>query len=112
MLGFDPDWEDTAPLDFGFDRTARGAMAASLLEELPRAISEIDNGDPPTLDFLQAQLANHTAATKAQLESALVELHDAREIDILAPGGGRKRGATLTKIDRVRLPRQGKLFTF
>ncbi|MDB5542181.1 MAG: hypothetical protein JWQ89_3908 [Devosia sp.] len=112
MLGFDPHWEDALPMDFTFNETAEAAISTALGNELPQAVAGLDDGDPPTIEFLGSQLANHTAATKEQLETVLVELHRAGELDLLTPNGGRKRGASLSKLDRVRIPRQGKLFTF
>ncbi len=110
MLGFDPHWEDGLPMDFAFDEAAATSIGSSLRMELPRFIAGLDQGDPPTIELLHSQIANHTAATKDQIEAALVDLHGAGELDILSPAGGRKRGASLTKLDRVGLSRQGRLF--
>jgi len=112
MLGFDPHWENALPLDFGFEQSAAGAIANALQAELPATVATLGSVAPITLEALVAHVANNTAATKMQLEAALMELHQAGELDILAPGGSRKRSRVLTKFDRVCIARQHQLFSF
>lgn len=112
MLGFDPHWENALPLDFGFEQSAAGAIANALQSELPATVASLGLGAPPTVEALLANVANNTAATKAQLQAALIDLHRAGELDILAPGGNRKRSDVLTKLDRVCVARQQRLFSF
>lgn len=107
MLGFKPDWEDRLPLDFKFDGNAEVMIGRALLSELPFIIEWLSGSEPPTFELLLSSIANNTAATKEQIESALLRLHGEKEIDLLTGTGGRKReGSKLSMTDRIDIARQ------
>lgn len=107
MLGFDPHWEDGLAFDFGFDVLADSRISNAMIADLPYQIEQIERKAAPTVAQLFVQIANDTAATKAQIEHALRFLHSERQIDLLNPSGSRKRsGAQVHLTDFARLSRQ------
>lgn len=107
MLGFDPDWEDTLPLDFEFDGNAEAQIAAALRRDIPYTVEGLDSHGPITFDAFQREIANHTAARIDQLEQALIALHGEKDIEILTPSGQLKRpAARLQSTDRIQLAKQ------
>ena len=107
MLGFNPDWEDTLPLDFVFDGNAHAIVAQALFEQLPSALAEAPIDSPLSFEALVAMHANTTTATVDQLERALMGLMQENEIEILtASGRAKKQGAKINANDRLIIPRQ------
>lgn len=107
MLGFDPHWEDGVSFDFGFDAHANARIAEAMIDAIPYKIEEIERLSIPSVREFISTIANDTAATKAQIESALGVLHREGQIDVLNKSGNRKRaGAQISVADHVRLARQ------
>lgn len=105
MLGFDPYWEDSLPLDFDFDQRAGERLSAALMDGLPGKIKHI--GETPSIAQFMHHIANGTAATKDQIEVTLSKLYAENQIDILNQTGNRKKlGSKLQVKDRVRLAEQ------
>ena len=106
MLGFDPNWEDALPLDFQFDGNADREISSALATQIPYKIEESDGFGPITFDAFQSNIANDTAATLSQMETALLNLHSEKDIEILTPTGQLKRpDARLKSTDRLQLTR-------
>lgn len=111
MLGFKPQWEREIGLDFGFAASDEGRMHAALTSELPHRLEEFDEDAAPTVGELLALSADDTAATEKQFHEALRSLESEGEIEVLTPGGARKRpDALLRPGHRILLPRQRRLF--
>ena len=107
MLGFDPHWEDTPPLDFEFDLNAEAQIAVALHNDIPYCVEALDSHGPVTFDAFQRAIANDTAARIDQIKKALMTLHDQGDIEILTPSGQLKRtGAQLKNTDRLQIKRQ------
>lgn len=107
ILGFDPHWEDSLPLDFAFDENAATATEKALINDLPYAIERFTQNGAVTFDALQSLIANETSGRLDQIESALMQLHVLKDVEILTPTGQLKRSdAKVKSTDRVQLPRQ------
>lgn len=107
MLGFDPHWEESLPLDFAFDANAEMLTEQTLAKDLPHAIEEFTQNGPITFEAFQSVIANETAARLDQIESSLAQLYTNKDIEILTPSGQLKRPDTkLKNTDRIQIPRQ------
>lgn len=107
MLGFDPGWEEALPLDFVFDGNAEAQIEQALMSDVPYQVERLDSLGPITFDAFQRAIANHTAARIDQIESAVMALHQERDIEVLTPTGKLKQiGARLKSTDRIQLSRE------
>jgi hypothetical protein len=90
MLGFDPGQDvHTIPMDFMFDDDAEKRTKSALIRELPPLIfsPSIRASRPPSLESLFAQVCNETPATTKLISDVLIELRNAKEIDIITKDG-------------------------
>lgn len=107
MLGFDPAWEDGVAFDFGFDTKAGSDIQIAMANELPYQLEGIEDGDATTVLGFLTKVANHTAATREQIEGTIALLHDERQIDLISPSGKlRRRRSKPNPDDLIRLTRQ------
>lgn len=107
MLGFDPHWEEGTAFDFGFDAHANTQISDAITTALPYKVEEMQRRSIPTVSEFLEQIANDTAATKAQIDTALSLLHSEKQIDILNQAGNRKRiGSRIQANDYLRLSEQ------
>ena len=107
MLGFDPHWEEGVAFDFEFDARASFRMSEAMISSLPYKVEEMQRKSIPRVSEFLEQIANDTAATKAQIDAALSFLHSERHIDLLNQTGSRKRtGSRVDPNDFVRISQQ------
>jgi len=113
-LGFSPGGisPDQLEMSYLFDEHAKDVSQKALRDELPRAIYESVNSDvAPTLEEVFGQQCNDTPVVRDMLQSALVELRDAKELTIVGENGReRPRTTTVEWSDRIVLPRQMSFF--
>ena len=106
MLGWDALKDsETLPL-FQFGELDKQQMRVQLLDSLPRELFALASEEPVTMDALRHVLANRTAARFADLDQVILKLVEAREFDIINPGGKARSRALkrLRATDRVALP--------
>ena len=111
MLGFDPNWEDALPLDFGFDNSAEKRTEKALLEDIPRRMEDLSGyGAIPYAAFLR-EIVNETPATYNQINLAFQKLYKERNIEILTPSRRLKKTDTQIKdLDLLQFARQKTFF--
>ena len=77
------------------------------MEQLPEAIFMASSDAPISFDALFTRLANQTTARLDQIEDALVQLREMKEVEIVTAGGNLKRvGVRPSSSDLLQLPRQ------
>lgn len=108
-LGWDP--RGDYPL-FEFGEAEQRKVHEELLASVPPEIHKLAAESPITVDALRHVLANETAARFSDLDSALLELYRAGELEIrLAAGDLRGRSTVRLKpTDLIEMPRQLSLF--
>lgn len=109
-LGYDPAFEPRQ-VAFAFDPDARAASHTALLEGLPAIIHGWNSTAAPlTLGSLFGSTCNETPTTKRMMAEALVDLRDAREIEIVSKEGRQKpRSGKVDWGDAILLPPQRTL---
>lgn len=107
MLGWDALNTGTLPL-FHFEQLEAEQMRKQLLSSMPEELHALAVDDPVTVDAMHHNLANRTAARFSDLDWVVLQLAQAREFDILGPGGSiRSRRLTrLDPTDRIAIPVQ------
>lgn len=109
-LGYDARSEVDAAL-FEFSEADRSNMRQELEGELPKQIFDVAGGGPLAFSELLLNFGNKTAATNADVMATLQYLSAEGEIEVMRPNGGFKRAGSLIKPDdKLRLPRQLRLF--
>ena len=107
MLGWDAlRSEDTLRL-FRFEELEAKQMQAQLLNAMPAQLHALVVEDPITVQTMRHMLANKTAARFADLDSTVLALAAAREIEILT-ADGKPRSRSLQRLradDRIAMPR-------
>ncbi len=103
MLGYDPEKEqDPKQLPFAFAPRDKEITHNSLLEELPCVIPK----DGAAIKQLYKDHCNLSTATIGMFREALLDLHRLREIEVLTPGGRKKRTDTISDDDTIFPKRQ------
>ena len=105
-LGYDPRNDIETPLlPFQFDSVAAEQTNESLLDSLPRRISDF-NGEISFAAFCDA-VANETPATKQMLGQNISDLSRENELAIYTSAGRRRRnGVQIAAEDVIVVPRQ------
>lgn len=112
-LGFAPNGDiDQLELSYVFDEHAKELSRKALLEQLPKIIHEAATADvAPTLEEIFGRRCNDTPVVREHLETALVELRDAKELTIVGEGGRlRPRTSTIDWSDRIVISSQRNFF--
>ena len=87
MLGWDT-FRDSENLSlFRFRDLDEREMLDQLVNSLPRELYALASEQPIALDALRHAIANRTAARFSDLDQVILQLHRAREFDVLSPGG-------------------------
>lgn len=116
MLGYDPSastnqlWMDLPDFNFTFDDAI--ASSNSLLDDLPRKLTDVYRREPVNLRTLFDNNLNDATLTYEQYQRGVVLARDNGLIEIVS-GAGRVRETArlLDKSDFIALPRQGKLWS-
>lgn len=113
MLGFDPNWEETSPLDFGFDNSAEKRTEKALLKDIPHRIEDLSGyGAIPYAAFLH-EIVNETPATYDQINHVLQKLYKETDIEIRTASGRLKKTDTQIKVsDFIQFSQQRTFFDF
>ena len=107
MLGWDALRSDETLRLFHFDDLEGEQLRVQLLESMPAELHALAVEEPVTLQAVRHVLANRSAARFSDLDSVILELARAREIDILnSEGKARSRGLRRLRVDdRIAMPR-------
>ena len=100
-------------LPYGFDGAAREKSIATLMEQIPRKISDAIDADlAPSLEMLFGHHCNDTPVTREIIEQVLLSLRDEKEIVIEdAIGNEKPRSRSVAWSDRFIRARQRLLFS-
>lgn len=110
MLGFDPGWEGTLPLDFKFDGNAEAQTMEALRQDIPYRIEALG---PITFDAFFREIANDTSAKFDHILRAIMDGYKEKDLEIWTPSGRRKKPDTqLKSTDYIQLSQQLPIFKF
>jgi len=95
---------------FGFDKEAESLTRQTLLEDVPRRLSESGN-DGVAFDDFFAATTNETPATSDIMRKAIGDLAREGEVEVFSKTGALRRpGVIVGNSDRILIPRQTRLF--
>lgn len=107
LLGYDPNWENTSQLDFGFDADAETKTLAALREDIPRHMAGLDSHGPINVAAFLHETVNRTPASLDHLQQTTMELYRAGDLEIWTRTGRKKQPyARLKSDDLMQLARQ------
>ena len=111
MLGWDALKDGkTLPL-FHFDESEGREMHHQLVDSLPEKLYSLSSVESVTVDALRHAIANEIAARFSDLDKAVVELAEHKEVDILDSSGKMRRRdlQRLDRTDRIAMSKTPKL---
>ncbi len=95
----------TGQKEFLFDNAAEQLSMRSLLTDFPRRIASYNEG--VSFGEIFRSICNETPATKSLIEQSLIELRNAKEIDVRGEFGEvRSRSSTIDDKDKLSIPSQ------
>jgi len=103
MLGYDAYQKGLAGQAHLFGEIDQARTHYALLEDIPKVL------EPEAwvrVDSLWRNTCNETTSTSEMQRAALRALVEAKELEVLGPSGGSKRGLTVAKADLIRVPVQ------
>lgn len=105
--------DDQNKLQMGFDfsEVAAAVSKNTMMEQIPRMLFEAV-GDGITFEQFFLQLINTTPATRAMVESALLELHQLGEISVIDETGVSSRARVSLKSNHILRPPAQRTFGF
>ncbi len=112
MLGWDSLRPEETLRLFRFNDMEAEDLRMRLFKKLPDELLALTSEEPITVDAVRRTLANATAARFSDLDSVMVELYRAKEIEIIG-ANNRARSPRLRNLnphDRIAIPRQPRLF--
>lgn len=115
VLGYDPRFDHEhagqGVLGFEFDKPARQKSVSALMEQIPKIVFAHDEG--VTYQSLYVSTCNESPATNAIYQEAIERLVGHGTVDVLGPGGEKRRSARQIRPgDRIVPPMQRTLFLF